>query len=438
MRRLLLPLAALLLSDALLLVGHGLMLTLLPLRAEIEQFSATETGLTASTYFVGFVLSCLVTPHIVRRVGHIRTFAVLGSIFSSVVLVFHALPVFVAWLVLRFIVGFCISGLYMVIESWLNDRATRETRGTILSLYTVINLSMIIVGQQMLNFADPSGPVLFGLAAILLSLAIVPVSLTATVAPAPMQAVKLDFRRLWRMSHVGMEGAITSGLVTGAFWALGPVYARGLGLDTSQLTLFMSGAVLGGALFQLPLGRLSDRYDRRLVLYFSSLAGAGVSLLLVFVPAAGNLLLLLAVLWGGAVMTMYSICLAHTSDNAEAADFVLVGSGILFLFGCSSALGAPLASLFMLLLGPSGLFVFSAVCLLGFTLGISIRRKSHVLPVVDETEPFVPVSVTSPVIFELDPRTEETEIAPDLEPSASAENEPRLQEEEGADVNNER
>ena len=296
---------------------------------------------------------------------------------------------------------------------------------------------MIIVGQQMLNFADPSGPVLFGLAAILLSLAIVPVSLTATLAPAPMQAVKLDFRRLWRLSHVGMEGAITSGLVTGAFWALGPVYARGLGLNTSQLTLFMSGVVLGGALFQLPLGRLSDRYDRRLVLYFSSLGGAGVSLLLVFLPATGNLLLLLAVLWGGAVMTMYSICLAHTSDNAEAADFVLVGSGILFLFGCSSALGAPLASLFMLLLGPSGLFVFSAVCLLGFTLGISIRRKSHVLPVVDETEPFVPVSVTSPVIFELDPRTEKSETGPDSESGVSDENEHSPQGEEGADVNNE-
>lgn len=404
MKRLLLPLAALLLSDALLLIGHGLILTLLPLRAEIEQFSAAQTGFTASTYFIGFVISCLVTPHIVRRVGHIRCFAVLATVFSAVVLLFHAFPGFVVWLVLRFVVGFCIAGLYMVIESWLNDRATRETRGTILSLYTVINLSMIIVGQQMLNFADPSGPMLFGLAAILLSLAIVPVSLTATLAPAPMQVVKLDFRRLWQLSHVGMEGAITSGLVTGAFWALGPVYARGLGLDTSQLTLFMSGVVLGGALFQLPLGRLSDHYDRRLVLYFISLAGAAVSAVLVFVPVVGNVFLLLAVLWGGTVMTMYSICLAHTSDNAEASDFVLVGSGILFLYGCSSAVGAPLASVFMSLFGPRGLFAFAAVCLLGFTLGISIRRKSHVVAIVDETEPFVTILETSPVIFELDPR----------------------------------
>lgn len=406
MRHLLIPIAALLSSNALLLVGHGLMLTLLPLRAEIENFSPTQIGLTASTYFVGFVISCLLTPHIVLRVGHIRTFAVLCSVFSAVVLLFHAFPVFEAWLVLRFVIGACISGLYMVIESWLNDRATRETRGTLLSIYTVINLAMIMVGQQALNFADPSGPMLFGLAAVLLSLAIVPVSLTVTLAPAPMQVVKLDLRRLWVLSHVGMGGAVTSGLVTGAFWAFGPVYARGVGLETAQLTLFMSAVILGGALFQLPLGRLSDHYDRRLVLFFSSIFGAGVSLLLALAPAAGGLLLVFAIFWGAAVMTLYAICLAHASDSAEPHEFVLVGSGILFTFGVSSALGAPLASLFMLVMGSSGLFVFAAVCLFGFALGISVRRKTHILPVHDETDPFRPVSVTSPAVFELDPRTE--------------------------------
>jgi MFS family permease len=404
MRHLLLPLSALLISDALLLIGHGMILTLLPLRAEIENFSPTEIGFTASSYFIGFVISCLVTPHIVRRVGHIRSFAVLCSIFSAVVLLFHALPIFALWLVLRFIIGFCISGLYMVIESWLNERGTRENRGTLLSIYTVINLSMIILGQQMLNFADPASSTLFAVAAILLSLAIVPVSLTSTLAPSPMPVVKLNFRRLWQISHVGMEGAICSGLVTGAFWALGPVYARGQGLDTAQLTSFMSGVVLGGAIFQLPLGRISDHFDRRLVLLFSSFCGVLISLVFVFMPVQGNMLLLMSVLWGGTVMTAYSICLAHTSDNAGPDDFVLIGSGILFLFGLSSALGAPLASILIALFGPEGLFMFAALCLSGFCLAIAKRRKSHVLPIMDETEPFRPVSVTSPVIFEIDPR----------------------------------
>jgi len=410
MKRLLLPIAALLMSDALLLLGHGLILTLLPIRAETANFSSTEIGLTGSAYFIGFVVGCLLTPRIVQRVGHIRTFAVLCSVFSAVVLLFHAFPNFPAWLLLRFMVGACISGLYMVIESWLNERSTRETRGTILSIYTIINFSMIMIGQQLLNFADPSGPVLFGLAAILLSLAIVPVCLTLSLAPAPIQAVRIDLRRLWTMSHVGMGGAVASGLVTGAFWAMGPVLARGLGLDTAQLTLFLSVVVLGGALFQLPLGRLSDHYDRRLVVFYTALGGAIVSLLVFALPLQGIPLLVAALLWGGGVMTLYALCLAHATDHAEGDEFVMVGSGILLVFAVSSAIGAPLASLFMATLGPRGLFAFAALCLVGLTLGISIRRRTHVKPVVDETEPFRPLTDTSPALFEMDPRTECSEV----------------------------
>lgn len=406
MKRLLIPIAALLLSNALLLVGHGLMLTLLPLRAGIIGFTPTEIGLTGATYFVGFVVGCLLTPHIVRRVGHIRAFAVLCSVFSALVLLFQMFPAYGPWLALRFMVGACISGLYMVIESWLNERATRETRGTLLSAYTVINLAMIMLGQQALNLADPSGPVLFGLAAVLLSLAIVPVGLTVTLAPAPMAAVRLDLPHLWRLSHVGMGGAVASGLVTGAFWSLGPLYASGMDFDTVQLSLFMSAPVLGGALFQLPLGRLSDHYDRRLVLLFTSIAGALLSLLLALAPAGATALTALALLWGGMVMTLYAICLAHATDSAAPEEFVMVGSGFLLTFGASSALGAPLGSVLMALLGPGGLYVFAALCLAGFALGIAVRRRTHVLPVHDETGPFQPISVTSPALFELDPRTE--------------------------------
>lgn len=416
-RRLLFPITALLLSDALLLAGQGLVLTLLPLRAEIQGFSATEIGWTGSAYFMGFVVSCFVTPHIVRRVGHIRTFAVLTTLYSAVILLFHVLSLVEWWLVLRLVVGFCICGLFMVIESWLNERSTQESRGTILSIYTVINLSMIILGQQLLNVADPSGPMLFGLAAILLSLAIIPVSLTVTLAPAPMHAVKLDLRRLWQLSHVGMGGAIVSGLVTGAFWSMGPLFARGLDLDTRTLTLLMSAVVLGGAVFQLPLGRLSDHYDRRLVLFYVSVVGVGLSLLMAYLSLSGMALLLLALFWGGSVMTLYAISLAHATDSASGDDFVMVGSGILLVYAITSALGGPLASALMALMGAGGLFVFSALCQLVFALGISLRRKTHVLPVIDETEPFRALTDTSPVLFEMDPRidsepSEENDDAP--------------------------
>ncbi len=408
MRRLLLPLSALLLSQALLLTGHGLLLTLLPLRAEVALFSANQIAFTGSSYYIGFVVGCLITPLIVRRVGHIRSFAVLCSAYSAVVLLFHTFPVFGPWLLLRFLVGVSIAGLFMIIESWLNDRSTSESRGTILSIYTIINLGMMVVGQQLLVLSEPSGSALFALAAVLLSVAIIPVSLTLSLAPAPLTAVRLNLVRVWHISHVGMAGAIVGGLVTGAFWAMGPVYARGIGLETAQLARFMSAVVLGGALFQLPLGRLSDHYDRRLVVFFAALFGAAASLALIVAPAASWWPLVLALCWGGGVMTLYAICLAHATDHAEGEEFVMVGTGILLTFGLSSAFGAPLAGFFMSLIGPPGLFLFSALVLAIFAIGISIRRRTHVLPVHDETGPFHLISGQgTAVAFELDPRVEE-------------------------------
>lgn len=416
MRRLLLPLAALLISDALLLMGHGLQLTLLPIRAEIEQFTNTQVAVTGSAYFVGFVVGCVLAPFIIRRVGHIRAFAVLASGISALVLLFHALPYFEYWLLLRFFVGCCVSGLYMLIESWLNDQSTSRTRGTVLSIYTMINLIMIVVGQQLLRLAEPSAGLLFALSSIMISLAIIPVSLTLTLAPAPIHSVRLDFRRLWEISHVGVLGAVVSGLVTGAFWSLGPIFARGVGLDTAGLTLFMSAAVIGGAVFQLPLGRLSDHVDRRLVLLFTSLAGALFSALIVLLAVRGNALLILAGLWGGMVMTQYAIALAHAADNSHPEEFALVGSCMLLLLGLSSALGGPLAAFFMEWLGPTGLYTFSALSLVLSAVFITVRRKHHVLSEQPEAEPYRSTTlITSPAVYELDPRTEEHEPGLELQ-----------------------
>lgn len=426
MRRLLLPIAALLLSDALLLAGHGLQLTLLPLRGAMEGFSDTEIGLTGSTYFLGFVAGCLITPWIVRRAGHIRSFAVLASGFSALVLMFDLLPIFWFWLLLRFVTGACISGLYMIIESWLNERATRETRGTVLSVYTIINLLMIVVGQQLVNLADPEASTLFAVAAILLSLAIIPVSMTTALAPAPLAQVKLSPMKVWRLSRVGVGGAVAAGLATGAFWSLGPLYAREVGMDTYQLTLFMSGAVLGGAALQFPLGRLSDHYDRRLVVLGAAIVGAGLSVALGLIPElSGWLRIGFAFFWGGSSMTLYAICLAHANDRAAPEDFVMVGTSILLTFGVASAIGAPLAALAMSLVGGGGLFLFAGLVLALLALGVVRRRQTHYLPVVDETVPFRAVAdVTTPAALEMDPRME-AEAIPEPEPlRAEPEGEP--------------
>lgn len=408
MRKLLLPIAALLISDALLLVGHGLQLTLLPLRAALEGFSDAEIGLTGSAYFIGFVAGCLLAPQVVRRVGHIRSFAVLASAFSALILMFDLIPQFWTWLLLRFMTGACISGLYMIIESWLNERSSSENRGTILSIYTIINLSMIVVGQQLINLAAPEASTLFAIAAILLSLAIIPVSMTSALAPAPLHRVKIDIRKVWQQSRVGVGGAVASGLATGAFWSLGPVYARATGLSTYELTLFMSAAVLGGAALQFPLGRLSDHFDRRIIVGAIAAVGAILSAALGTLSAGPYwMLLALAFLWGGTSMTLYPICLAHANDRAEPQDFVMVGSSILMLFGGSSALGAPLAALLMWVAGPGGLFLFAALVMAILTFAIVRRRRSHYLPVIDETVPFRQIAaVSTPAALEMDPRTE--------------------------------
>jgi len=417
MHRVLLPIVALLLSQALLLTGHGLQLTLLPLRAAIEGFSDAQIGLTGSAYFLGFVAGCLLTPLLVRRAGHIRSFAVLTSGFSALILVFDLLPNFWFWMLLRFVTGGCISGLYMIIESWLNERATRETRGTLLSIYTIINLVMIVAGQQLVNLAAPDATTLFAVAAILLSVAIIPVSMTSALAPAPLHQVAIRPREVWALSQVGVGGAFAGGLATGAFWSLGPVYAREVGLDTAALTLLMSATVLGGAAFQYPLGRLSDHIDRRLVILGAAVVGTGASLALgLLADIPGWLLISLAFLWGGTSMTLYAICLAHANDRAQPEDFVMVGTSILLTFGLASAIGAPLGALAMNLFGPGGLFLFSALVLALLVVGVIRRRKTHYLPVLDETVPFRAMApITSPAALEMDPRID-AEAIPEPEP----------------------
>lgn len=211
---------------------------------------------------------------------------------------------------------------------------------------------------------------------------------------------------------------MVTGLVTGAFWSLAPVYARQSGFDTFQLTLLMSATVLGGAFFQLPLGRLSDHYDRRIILMISAIAAVVISLLFVMLPATlasfdGWLVTALAFLWGGTVMTQYAICLAHATDTAEPEDFVEIGSAMLLTLGLCSALGGPMASLVMQLMGNEGLYAFAGLCMAGFAVITAWRRHAHEVDVpVDGHEHFQPVAdMATPAAYEMDPRTEDSSDA---------------------------
>jgi MFS family permease len=411
---LLFSIAALLLSQALLLVGHGMSLTMLPLRADLEGFTLAEIGLTGTAYFAGFTVGCIATPTIARNVGHIRSFAVLASVASAIVLVHPLWVSFAPWLLLRFATGWCMAGLYMLIESWLNERATNQNRGTLMAVYTIINMLMIMTGQLMINLGDLGGIALFALASILLSLSVVPVSLSTGVAPAPIRSVRVRLGDLWQMSHIAFAGSFAAGLATGAFWGLGPVYATQAGLDTFQITLFMAAAVAGGAVSQLPLGRLSDHYDRRLVALGAALAAGAAAMLLAFMPALPAAPLIgLSFLFGAFVMPLYALVVAHANDRAGPDDFVVLASGLLMLFGAGSALGAPLASMLMAPFGIGGLFLFSAIALFGLALGIVRRRHTRAAPTVEESEqPFVPILDLTPMTLDLDPRIPEPVVEP--------------------------
>lgn len=414
----LLPLTALLISDALVLLGHGLLLTLLPITANQIGFSDFEVGLTGSSYFVGFVVGCLATPMVLKRVGHIRTFAVVASSYAATILLFTWLQNFAGWMLLRFMVGAMVAGIYMIIESWLNERADAKSRGTILSFYAMMNLMMITLAQQFLNLGTLNTEFLFVLASILLSLSIIPVSITLALAPTPVNKISVDFKKVWRHSRIGIIGTVCTGLITGSFWALAPIYGSQSGFSAFELANFMSAAVLGGALFQIPLGRFSDRFDRRLILIFITLSGAFVSFLTFFMAGqsiyAGWVSTVLAFIWGGMGMTLYAICLAHANDNADSADFVDIGSAILITYGLSSAIGAPIASAFMSLFGHAALFMFMGGSFIAFTIALVARRRAHILPdTTDDHETFqVVAGMTTPEAFHLDPRADnEDEIA---------------------------
>ena len=414
MLRALIPISSLLMSNAFLLLGHGLLLTLLPIAASEVGFSDTQVALTGSAYFLGFVSGCLATPFMLKRVGHIRSFAVLATSYSVVILIFPLLPEFYSWMLLRFIIGIVISGLYMIIESWLNGNANAQNRGSILSIYTTLNLIMVMCGQQLFNLGGTVEDVmLFSLAAILISIAIIPVSLTRSAAPAVVHRVKLNMFKVWQHSHIALIGAVVAGLVTGAFWSLAPIYAKDNNFDSSQLGLFLSATVLGGACFQLPLGKLSDRFDRRTVLMYAALVGSAVSLSFVYLPHfitvfAGWPAFISAFFWGGSCMTLYAICLAHANDNATSDDFVEISSAMLITLGLSSAIGAPLASLAMKFMGPDGLYAFTSGSLIIFFIIVLFRRRSHIPPsTLEEKEEFRTVTdMAGPAAYEMDPRTE--------------------------------
>jgi MFS family permease len=395
---------SLLLSTALLLVGHGLQLTLLPLRGGSIGLSELMIGISASCYFLGFVVGCLGIPLLIGRVGHIRSFAVLTAVMISAVLCLEMLDDWQAWLLLRFLTGSAIAGLYSVIESWLNSQSTPRSRGRILAIYTFVTLTAMLGGQFLINVGPVESSLPFTVAALFLALAILPVGLTRRIAPAPVESTAIRFPRLYQLSHSAFAGALLSGLVVGSFWSLGALFARHYSQSQLDITWFMSAAIAGGAVMQYPIGWLSDRVDRRRVLILLCLGGA-VTATAVAVSAGKPWYLATVFLFGATVMPLYAIALATAADVATSDEFVETGTSVLLL----NALGAALAPIplgqLMTAFDPTALFwSFTAVCLL-FAIYIARQTRTPRAVTVAEQTPFSAAAAeTAPAAFDLDPR----------------------------------
>ena len=392
MIRTLASVAPLLVGVAILLTGQGLQGTLLPVRANLEGFSTLSVGLMGGAYFFGFTLGCLRGSTLLRRVGHIRVFAAMTAAASAVPLLHGLFVETWFWWLLRSVTGYCFAVLYVVIESWLNEQATNENRGAVFSAYTLITLTVLAVGQQMLLLYDPQQMYLFAIASAIVSIAAIPVVLSASPTPAQAeQTVRLDVRRLFRISPAGALGCLASGMANGSFWALAPVFVAGYSPDVSLAAWFMTSAVLGGALGQWPLGRWSDRVDRRWVIGFAALVGALVSctISLFFTNLTPLALMALGAAWGAVAFPLYAVSVAHTNDQARPGEYVMISSGLLLMYGVGAILGPFVAPAVMSLVGSRGLYVHTAAIHLLLLAYIALRFRKRMAQPDEEHRPFV-------------------------------------------------
>ena len=361
MKHALAPVAALLIGVSILLTGQGLQGILLPIRATLENFSTISIGVIGAAYFLGFTLGCLKGGELLQRVGHVRVFAAMTALASAAPLLHGLVVSSWVWSFLRLLTGFCLAVLYVVIESWLNERSTNANRGTIFSIYVMITLTVLAAGQMMFLLYDPFDMHLFAIASVLVSIAAIPVVLSTSPSPERPLFVDLDIARLYRTSPSGTIGCLTMGLADGAFWSLAPVFTASISNDISLAAWFMTSTVIGGALFQWPLGFLSDKIGRRKVLIAGAMIGFVVSAVIVFTAEGLSFLgiNLLGAAWGAATFPLYAVAVAHANDYADPSEYVTVSSGLLFMFGVGAIAGPFIAAAMMTLMSFSGLYVFT-------------------------------------------------------------------------------
>lgn len=361
MVRSLLPLAALLMGSAFLLFAGGLNGLLLPVRGQAEGFSAASLGLLGTGWAIGYVVGCLKTPALVARVGHIRAFGAMCALAAIAVLLSLILITPLVWIPVRALSGFCFAGAAMVVESWLNERSDVTSRGQIFGIYTMVNLAATTAGQMVLTSGDANGYFFFVLAAMVYCLALLPTAISATNTPKPLTTVSLNLWGLWKNSPIAVFSILMVGVSNGAFGTLAGVYAARLGLTLSDIAFFASVPILAGAALQIPVGILSDKYDRRVVLIFIACLALLSDLLFISGGFTSPWALITIVgLFGATVFSMYPVIVAHASDHAEPGQFIQVSGGLLLVYGIGAIVGPTVAGFAMTNFSTSSLFAVTA------------------------------------------------------------------------------
>ncbi|WP_305971694.1 MULTISPECIES: MFS transporter [unclassified Mameliella] len=362
MIRQLLPVSALLFGSGLLLFAGGMHGLILPVRGAAEGFGATELGLLGTGWAVGYVGGCFYVPRIVGSVGHIRAFGVMCA-FAAIAILLQALlvtPEF--WIPVRAVSGFCFAGAAMIVESWLSDRASPQSRGTIFGVYTMVNLGATTAGQLAIATGDAGGFLFFAVAAIVYILALVPTALSTSVSPAPLTSVRLNLPLLWRNSPVAVVAVFLVGISNGSFGTLSAVYADRVGLTLGAIALFASLPVLAGALSQVPIGFASDRMDRRKVLLVVAVLAVAADFGFILLSPQDQMMnLILVSVFGAAIFAMYPIIVAHANDHAPEGTSIQVSGGLLMVYGLGNIAGPLIAGVAMSAAGASGLFLTTVV-----------------------------------------------------------------------------
>lgn len=371
----------LLLGMGILMLGAGLQGTILGLRATLEGFPTPVTGLVMSCYYVGYLLGTLIAPRLLRRIGHVRVFAALAALASVASLVHaswvHPLP----WGAMRLISGLCFAGIYVVAESWLNDRATRTNRGRLLAVYMLVLYVGLGAAQFLLLLSSPQTAAPFMLVSALISLAMVPIVASAQQTPERAVPHPVRYRDLYRNSPLGVVAVAVSGMISSIIFAMGPVYARLSGSGTRGVAVFMAVSILAAVLTQYPVGRVSDRMDRRTVIAsvctLATLVAVGI---VAFGPLPRPVFLALAALFSGSALTLYSLAVSHVNDKLEPAQMVAASSALLQMNGTAAAVGPVLAGSLMHAFGPRAYFATLAT-LTGALTVYDLWRKAQRSPV---------------------------------------------------------